>query len=129
MRTLVLLLSAAALATAQTPCADLKNAKIADATITAAESVPAGEYRPAGQAPPAGKQQAAPLQVPAFCRVAVTLKPTADSNVDFEVWLPAEWNGKYQAVGGGGWAGIISYPAMATALNEGYATSSTDTGH
>lgn len=129
MRILAFLFSAAAIAIAQTPCGDLKNLKIADATITAAEVIPAGEYRPAGQAPPAGKQQAAPLQVPPFCRVAVTLKPTSDSNIDFEVWLPAEWNGKYQAVGGGGWAGIISYPAMATALNEGYATSSTDTGH
>ena len=42
---------------------------------------------------------------------------------------PEGWNGKYQAVGNGGWAGIISYPAMASALREGYATSSTDTGH
>ena len=47
-----------------------------------------------------------------------------------EVWLPAEnWNGKFQAVGNGGWAGVISYPAMATALQEGYATASNDTGH
>ena len=39
------------------------------------------------------------------------------------------WNGKYQGVGNGGFAGSISYPAMADALRRGYATSSTDTGH
>ena len=44
--------------------------------------------------------------------------------------MPAEnWNGKFQAVGNGGWAGTISFPAMATALQEGYATASNDTGH
>jgi feruloyl esterase len=68
--------------------------------------------------------------LPAYCRVAATLTPTSDSDIKIEVWLPSEgWNGKYQAVGNGGWAGIISYPAMAAALREGYATSSTDTGH
>jgi len=46
-----------------------------------------------------------------------------------EVWMPETWNGKFQFVGGGGWAGVISYSAMATALQEGYATASTDTGH
>jgi feruloyl esterase len=47
-----------------------------------------------------------------------------------ELWLPAsEWNGKFLAVGNGGWAGTISYSAMAAALNEGYATASNDTGH
>jgi feruloyl esterase len=47
-----------------------------------------------------------------------------------EVWLPIDgWNGKFQAVGNGGWAGAISYPAMAAALAEGYATASNDTGH
>jgi feruloyl esterase len=69
--------------------------------------------------------------LPAHCRVAATLKPTSDSDIKMEVWLPtsAAWNGKFEAVGGGGWAGVISYPAMATALQDGYATSSTDTGH
>jgi feruloyl esterase len=47
-----------------------------------------------------------------------------------EVLLPSqEWNGKFQAVGNGGWAGTISYAAMASALAEGYATASNDTGH
>jgi feruloyl esterase len=51
--------------------------------------------------------------------------------IRFEVWLPegAAWNGRFQAVGGGGLAGIISYPAMATATRAGYASASTDTGH
>jgi len=66
----------------------------------------------------------------AFCRVAATLKPTADSDIKIEVWLPESgWNGKYQAVGNGGWLGSITYGAMARALDGGYATSSTDTGH
>ena len=44
--------------------------------------------------------------------------------------MPASgWNGKFQAVGNGGWAGTIGYPAMAQALARGYATTSTDTGH
>jgi feruloyl esterase len=49
--------------------------------------------------------------------------------IRFEVWLPEAWNGRFQAVGGGGLAGIISYPAMASALADGYASASTDTGH
>jgi len=59
------------------------------------------------------------------------LKPSADSAIDIEVWLPesASWNGKFQAVGNGGWAGVISYGALANAVEEGYATASTDTGH
>jgi len=44
--------------------------------------------------------------------------------------MPASgWNGKFEAVGNGGWAGTIGYPAMAQALARGYATTSTDTGH
>ena len=68
--------------------------------------------------------------LPAHCRVQAVLKPSSDSHIEMEVWLPAEnWNGKFQAVGNGGWAGTISYPALASALQEGYATASNDTGH
>src|SRR5580765_1971316 len=66
----------------------------------------------------------------AFCRVLLTIAPTPDSDIKAEVWLPLEgWNGKFQAVGNGDAAGVISYEAMADALARGYATSSTDTGH
>ena len=67
--------------------------------------------------------------LPAHCRVAIVMRPSSDSYIEAEVWLPAEWNGKFEAVGNGGWAGVINYGAMARALQEGYATASTDTGH
>ncbi len=73
----------------------------------------------------------AALMLPAYCRVAATLKPSADSDIKMEVWMPVSenWNGKIEVVGNGGWAGVISYAAMAQALKEGYAAASTDTGH
>jgi feruloyl esterase len=68
--------------------------------------------------------------VPEHCRITAVLTPSSDSRIAMEVLLPSqEWNGKFQAVGNGGWAGTISYPAMASALAEGYATASNDTGH
>ena len=60
----------------------------------------------------------------------VSRTPSTDSDIKVEVWLPAAgWNGKFQAVGNGGWAGTISYPALAQAVAAGYAAASTDTGH
>ena len=120
---------AAALACAQTPCEQLKSLALPNTTVTAAEAVPAGPYeapRPAGR----GGTTPPPVMLPAHCRIAATLKPSSDSDIKMELWLPADgWNGKFQMVGNGGWAGIISFPQMAAALREGYATSSTDTGH
>jgi feruloyl esterase len=69
------------------------------------------------------------VQLPAFCRVAAVLKPSADSAIKIEVWMPATWNGRLQGVGNGGLAGSISYPGLASALKDGYAVASTDTGH
>jgi Tannase and feruloyl esterase len=59
------------------------------------------------------------------------IKPTADSDIKFEVWLPPEsaWNGRYGAIGNGGFAGSLILPAMASRVAEGYAVSGTDTGH
>jgi len=106
---------------AQTPgsCEKLKSLALPEATVTTAESVAAG-----------GRGGAPYKNLPAFCRVAATLTPSTDSDIKIEVWLPAsQWNGKFQAVGNGAWAGVIGYPAMARALASGYATASTDTGH
>ena len=115
LRLLVLAASLAAAGFAQSPCEKLKSLTLPNVTITAAESVAANSMREF---------------TPAHCRVAAILKPSADSHIEMEAWLPsADWNGKFQAVGNGGWAGSISFPAMAAALREGYATASTDTGH
>jgi feruloyl esterase len=66
----------------------------------------------------------------AFCRVAATLTPSSDSDIKIEVWLPASgWNHKLMAVGNGAFNGTINYTAMQTAMERGYAATSTDTGH
>ncbi len=115
------------------PCASLISLSVPKAKITLAESVPAGNFKP--QATPGMNTGGAPASapfgnLPAFCRVAATLTPSSDSDIKIEVWLPASgWNGKFQAVGNGGWAGVISYNALALAVAVGYATVSTDTGH
>ena len=68
----------------------------------------------------------------AFCRVQITVEP----QIHIEVWLPprASWNHRFQAEGGGGYAGVISDSAPAAAVTGHavtgqYATASTDTGH
>ena len=111
------------------PCDILAALALPDATITSAQVVPAGQF-----STPGGQQNggAASIykQLPEFCRVMATLAPSEDSDIKVEVWLPtANWNGKFQAVGNGGWAGVISYSALAEAVRAGYASASTDTGH
>ena len=98
-------------------------------TITLAAVVPAGQFAPpsTGQA---GGSAPSFADVPAFCRVAATVAPTTDSDIKMEVWMPVTgWNGKFQGVGNGGWAGSIQYAALAGAVKRGYAAASTDTGH
>jgi feruloyl esterase len=107
-------------------CESLAALALKETTVTAAQLVSAGQF----SAPGGGRGANNYKNLPEFCRVAVTIKPTSDSDIKVEVWLPAAgWNGKFQAVGNGGWAGVISYSAMADAVRAGYASASTDTGH
>jgi feruloyl esterase len=104
-------------------CAELAKLALSNGKVTVAEAVEAGSFRPSDQGD-------AFRSLPAFCRVALALTPSSDSDIKVEVWIPAaNWNGKFQAVGNGAFNGSISYPALARALASGYATSSTDTGH
>jgi feruloyl esterase len=139
---LAVLALSATLASSSATCESLKTISLPNVTIVAAEMVAAGPFTPparaAAPAPAAapegrgrgaGAAAAPPQIVPARCRVNAILRPSADSEIEMEAWLPDNWNGKFQFVGGGGWAGIISFPAMVNAVQEGYATASTDTGH
>jgi feruloyl esterase len=125
-------LSFAVPARAATLCGELTALSVPEATVTSARVIEAGAFAPASaRGRGAGAQTQSPYaQLPAFCRVALTLRPSSDSEISVEVWLPqAGWNGRFQAVGEGGLAGSIPYVLMAPALAEGYATSGTDTGH
>jgi len=125
---------AATLVAAVRSCESLTSLRLPQATITSAETVPAGAFVPPQQGRGAGAAAAEASRLysalPSFCRVAATLTPSSDSDIKIEVWLPTSgWNGKFQAVGNGGWAGVISYSALAAAVDGGYASASTDTGH
>jgi len=110
-------------------CDSLAALALKDAKITSAQVVAAGQFSPPGARGGAGANN--PYKtLPEFCRVSATLTPTSDSDIKVEVWLPTNnWNGKFQAVGNGGWAGVISYSALAEGVRAGYASASTDTGH
>ena len=65
-----------------------------------------------------------------LCRVTGTSKPSSDSNINFEVWIPTNgrWNGKYEQIGNGGFAGTIWVSYIADAVSRGYAAAATDDG-
>ncbi len=106
-----LALSAAG-ARAQSPCASLASVSLPHAAVTAA-----------AEAALAGGGHA--------CKVSVTAKPTADSDIRIEVWIPegAAWNGRYVQIGNGGFAGQIDERALAALAAGGYAAAATDDGH
>jgi feruloyl esterase len=141
---------------APVPCESLARLALPQTTITMARTVAAGEFKmpeverpgpPPGAAPgPAGAPSRPPAgaslwfpkvdtgSLPAFCRVAATLKPSSDSDIKIEVWLPLSgWNGRFLGVGGGGTAGRIVYAGLPLGLTDalrlGYAAANTDAGH
>ena len=114
---------------AAAPCDTLAaSLKLTNAKVTAATAITEGRFTP-----PAAQGADAPKAItglPAFCRVQLTLTPSSDSDIKSELWLPLNgWNGKFQQVGNGAWAGSIQYGALAEALKRGYAAASSDAGH
>src|SRR5262245_45970439 len=112
----VMLVGAAPTAAA-TACEQLASLVLPNAKVDSAQMVAAGAFVPPG-APGArrGAQEGggprgagsvnAFAKLPPFCRVTATLTPSSDSDIKTEIWLPASgWNGKFEAVGNGGWAG------------------------
>jgi feruloyl esterase len=104
-------------------CAALASTVFPDGKITLAQTVSSGSFT-AGPVTVTG--------LPAFCRVRGYATPTAQSNnINFEVWIPkgVAYNGKYEQIGSGGFAGFIDYPSLGEAIRRGYAAAATDDGN
>jgi hypothetical protein len=104
-------LAAPGLAHAEGACADLKAASLAHAEVTAAVEEKAGDKM--------------------LCRISVTSRPTKDSDIRIEVWIPVgqAWNGKFVQFGNGGFSGQIRSAQLRATATLGYAAAGTDNGH
>ena len=127
------ILIVAAFPAAAASCDSLSSLNIPHATITA-QAVAAGAFVPpaapakGGKAKGGGGNPYADLK--AFCRVTVVSKPSSDSNINIEFWMPETgWNGNFLANGNGGWSGSITAGTLANGLRRGYVSAMTDTGH
>jgi feruloyl esterase len=104
-------------------CERLAALELPTTKIAISQAVEAGVFTPPGAVKPVAG-------LPAFCRVAGSIQPSKDSDIQFEVWMPiGGWNGKFRGIGNGGFAGSIDYGGLERALRDGYATAATDTGH
>ena len=111
-------------------CEGLSSLALPNTTITMAQPVAAGSF----VAPGRGGGPGQPLtDLPAFCRVQATLRPSSDSDIRMELWLPAAsaWNGKLRGTGNGGLGGgtAVNAGALANGVRRGYATAGNNTGH
>ena len=123
--TALLLAALVGSASAQQACVDLKNLKLPYTTITSAAVATEG---PIPQ--PAIFGNAQPTVAPERCEVRAVTRPTKDSEIRIELWMPLSgWNGKYLQIGNGGWAGSINRTGLVGPLRRGYAVAATDNGH
>jgi len=111
-------------------CDSLSKLELPDAKVTSAELVNGTFTPPAGATTWMVGDPSFYKQLPTFCRVKIESRPSSDSDIKIEAWLPVhDWNGKFRGQGNGGFAGEIDYHAMGLAVLQGYATAATDTGH
>jgi feruloyl esterase len=100
-------------------CSALTHVEFRNAHVLSAETVSGPAFLP-----PGARQPLAGL--PGFCRVTGVIAPA----IQFEVWLPlADWNGKFEGTGNGGYSGAIVYRELADGVRRHYATANTDMGH
>ena len=111
---------------AQQTCEKLKGLQLPKVEITSATLVRAGSF--ASSVPTVAGR--ATVVLAAHCVVKAVAQPSSDSEVGIEIWLPTEhWNGKYEQLGNGGWAGAIHEAPLAGAMQRGFAAAATDDGH
>jgi feruloyl esterase len=97
-------------------CSSLSNLKLPATEVTSAAVVPAGDFQNN-------------KDLPEFCRVTGVIRPSSDSDIRIEIWMPVKWNGRFHGVGNGGWAGSMPIRSLADAIRTGAAAAGTDTGH
>ncbi len=116
----------------QMTCGSLRGLPLTNASITAATLVAEGPFvEPAAGGGRGARREEGPPQIaPEHCAVKGISRPSGDSEINFELWLPTRnWNGKYQQAGNGGWAGRIPLQAFVSPLSRGYAVAATDDGN
>jgi hypothetical protein len=111
-------------------CARLASLELPNASITVAKMFAAGTFEGPPQIYSGADLSSFYKKLPGFCRVVVHAKPSADSDIPIEVWMPlAGWNGKLIGLSNGGFAGQIDYGSLGASIAKGYAAAATDTGH
>ncbi|HEY8852866.1 MAG TPA: tannase/feruloyl esterase family alpha/beta hydrolase, partial [Gemmatimonadaceae bacterium] len=112
------------------PCSGLRALRFENTTVVSAQLVDAGKFVPPVTVRRTSTEFTAFNTLSGFCRVQAVARPSSDSEINIEVWLPAAgWNRRYLGVGNGSFGGSINYNRLGESLHSGYATSSTDTGH
>ncbi|MCD7972913.1 MAG: tannase/feruloyl esterase family alpha/beta hydrolase [Candidatus Azobacteroides sp.] len=67
--------------------------------------------------------------LPPFLRVLLTSRPTDESAIGIEIWLPLSgWNGRFMGTGNGGGAGSINVWPLTVGIQRGFAIANTDMG-
>jgi feruloyl esterase len=112
-------------------CSSLSGLSLQNAAgvVTLATSIAAGSnFTGTGAEPSYDVPQ---INLPALCRVAFTVQTSGNSSAVAEIWmpLPSTWNGRFLAVGNGGFAGGVNYPDIVWGMRKGFAAMSTNTGH
>jgi feruloyl esterase len=100
------------------PCEQLQNLRLPDVSILKIESLPSDTIKSQVNWIPT-----VVIKVP-FCRVLGKIS----KEINFELLVPQQWNGRFLMSGNGGFAGSIQN-SLRGYVNEGYAVSGTDTGH
>ncbi len=109
-------------------CDSLTGVQLTGGQIRSAEMFPGGDMTTNGPMGPSRKITVSGL--PAFCKVTAVMKPTPESNIVVEIWLPdaAKWNGKLLGTGNGAFAGSIRNDMLISGIKRNYATANTDMG-
>jgi Tannase and feruloyl esterase len=111
-------------------CARLAGIKLPNTSITMAKVIAPGAFEGPPEVFSGADLSAFYKKLPEFCRIVAHAKPSADSDIPIEVWMPlAGWNGKLIGLSNGGFAGQIDFRSLGASIAKGYAAAATDTGH